>query len=177
MCRSFARSHTPWQLAFLIRSAVHARLGTLASLEEAARTRARAPGSRVMRCALQLIEERSQGTRSATEDAILAELLRSGGPMPVVNTKGAMGIPRDEPDFVWPAVRRNVECDGGHHEDAAQRADDAERDAAAATRGWQVLRVRACGYWRQPRRVVRSLLHFVDGGDVDLRTGTRTLRV
>lgn len=172
-----AEQMTQWQVAFVIGRAIYLRLATLEDFECAVAQRHGHIGNATLRRAVELTRAGSSGTRSATEDACLADLLRAGAPVPIVNVRGAMGLSRDEPDFVFPGPRHNIECDGGHHDQPGQASDDAARDADAAALGWNVLRFRARDYWRRRAFVVRELARFLRGGRVEMEPGSRTLVV
>ncbi len=172
-----AERMSPWQVAFVIHRAIYRGLASLDEFSTFAHARPRRRGNATLQLAIGLVRDGSVGTRSTTEDAALEGLIGAGIAPPIVNTRGAMGMPRDEPDFVFPTVRRNVECDGGHHDEPAQARDDRLRDAEAVDRGWGVLRFRARDYWRRRAFVTREVVRFVRGGPVELESGTRTLLV
>jgi hypothetical protein len=158
MCARAAQQLTKWQLAAVIREGVYLELVTLTDLICASELRAGAPGNATLRDAIQLVARGSAGTRGVTEDAVLDDLLRLGADEPIVNTRGSMGMHRDEPDFVWSDRRFNLELDGPHHDDPRQAADDALRDAEAFDRGWTVVRLRTRDYWRERRGAIRRIM-------------------
>jgi hypothetical protein len=174
---NFATRATPWQLAFIIGNAIYHDLCTLASLEELVIERARVPGNATLRAAVRLVRERSSGTRGVTEDVALSDLLAMGVPVPIVNTRGSMGLSRDEPDFAWVRSRRNIEIDGKHHDEEPQLSDDRLRDGEAAALGWSVLRIAARDFWRRRTYVVQQMLRFLAGDEVELVPGSRRLLV
>jgi len=106
------------------------------------------------------------------EDRLLRLLCAAGIPEPIVNTRGILGLARDEPDFVWLQQRLNVEVDGGHHDEPRQRMDDRERDAEIAEIGFLVGRVGARELWTRPRKVIRWIVAAMEGrpAPVDPRT-------
>lgn len=177
MCCQFARRHSAWQLAFVIQRCIYLRLVTLAALEKVAEVNARVPGNATVRDALALIRSNGVGTRGPCEDELLADLLDAGVETPTVNTRGCMGMTRDEPDFVWRAIRANVELDGRQHDEPRQAEDDRLRDAEAQRRDWRVLRVRARDYWRARPRVLHQILYFLHGGDPPRWPNSTTLRL
>ncbi len=177
MCCQFARNHSAWQLAFVIQRCIFLRLATLASLEGIADVNARSHGNATLRAAIDLVRSGSFGTRGQCEDDLLADMLAAGVDTPIVNTRGCMGMSRDEPDFVWRARRANVEMDGRQHDEPRQAEDDRLRDAEAVQRGWRVLRIRARDFWRARSRVLRHVLHFLDGGDPPRHPNSTTLRL
>lgn len=166
MCERLARTLTRWQLASVIARGIYERAVRLTDLERAAAVRARAPWITVLRAAIRLVRSGSVGTRGATEDRLLARLLLAGVRPPIVNTRGAMGLSRDEPDFYWREERLNVEVDGGQHDESAQAADDATRDAEVESMGIVVIRVRARDVWRRPNRVVAAVQAALQGDAV-----------
>lgn len=174
---SFALDHSPLQLAFVIGRALYEGLTTIEDLRSHAVARSHAPGNATLRAALALVESHSAGTRCRTEDEMHAEFVALGIEPDSVNARGALGLSRDEPDFVWQGYGCNVESDGGHHDEPAQAADDRIRDAEAAARGWRVLRVRARDFWSRRRWVMAKVQRFVLGDDVPMLPGTRVLRV
>lgn len=165
MCLQMARTHTKWQLAWVIRRGLHEKLVTTARLGRAVEARRHSPFVSVLRSATRLVDAHSTGTRSMSEDLFLASMLDQGAPEPIVNTRGAHGLTRDEPDFLWKHRRLNVEVDGRQHDEPAQAADDALRDAAVEALGWRVVRVRARDVWRRRARVVRAVMALMSGDD------------
>ncbi|MCW2921252.1 MAG: uncharacterized protein JWL76_1126 [Thermoleophilia bacterium] len=153
---SAASSHTPHQLASMIDRATYRRLLAVDDLRAAVVCTPR-PGVEHLREALRLVDIGSVGTRSRAEDQLLAALQRAGIAPDLVNVRGALGLPSDEPDFVWIDARLNVECDGGHHLMRRQREDDARRDAAAIRLGWQVDRYSARRVWGHVDEVVCAI--------------------
>lgn len=174
---SCSRRATSWQVAFMMQRGIYLDLCTLATLEEFVLDRAGVPGNATAQAAVRLVQRRSYGTRGVTEDAVLGDMLGAGVPVPVVNTRGIMGMSRDEADFVWLDTRRNLEVDGPHHDVEPQLSDDRARDAEALERGWSVLRVATGDFWRRRTYVMRQVLRFLAGTDVELVLGTRRLRV
>ena len=155
MCLRMAGTHTPWQLASAIDRGVHLGLVFLDELTAFVDARLGDRHVRTLRQAVALVLEGSCGTRGAAEDRLLGSIVAAGVRVPIVNTRGALGLNRDEPDFVWPDRRLNVEVDGRHHEREPQRTDDRLRDAQAAELGWSVARVPARTAYHRPGRVVR----------------------
>jgi very-short-patch-repair endonuclease len=72
-----------------------------------------------------------------------------------------MVYPGDEPDFVWPDLRLNVEVDGRHHLEPAQMAADEARDAIATDAGWRIIRVQSWLVWRRRAMVVRRIMREI----------------
>jgi hypothetical protein len=176
MCIRMARTMTKWQIASVIDRGVFERLVTICALEGALATRHRHPWTKRVGDAIALVHSGSVGTRSASEDLLLEGLLAAGVIEPVVNTRGSAGVVRDEPDFVWPGHRVNVEVDGWHHREPAQAADDAARDAAVAGVGIRVIRIRAVDVWKRRPYVVAQVLQALGGEAVELEPGSRYLR-
>ena len=177
MCRRLACDLTPWQLASVIDRGRHRGLVRVEDLVLAVERYSGHRGNATLRRAVELVLLGSVGTRSPSEDGLLADVLGAGIEEPLVNVRGCMGMSRDEPDFVWRGRMRNVEMDGRHHDREPQRSDDAARDRELAQRWWGVLRVPAWMYRRYRKVTVRRVLHFLDGGDVELAPGTRQLRL
>ena len=170
-----AAATTAWQLAFVINRAIHAGATSIDALRAAVDEHRGRRGIATVRDALELVVAGSFGTRCFTEDCYVDEFPRHGLPMPIVNVRGALGIPRDEPDFVWPELRVNVESDGGHHDQPGQWSDDQRRDEAAIALGWRVLRVRARDFHRRRSVVMRAVAAFVRGGQVPTEPDSRVL--
>jgi hypothetical protein len=166
MCLRMARSLTKWQLAHVIDRGIYERQVTLDLIQRALDTRRRAPWITVLRDAVELIRSGSVGTRSGSEDEFLSGVIQAGAGEPIVNTRGALGVPRDEPDFYWPHAMLNVEIDGRQHDEPAQAADDHERDMVALSLGIRVIRVRARDVRRHQRRVTGLVMRALSGGVV-----------
>jgi len=173
LCLQLARTVTPWQLAYIIGRSLYRRLVTLGELERAIGAHARNPWITVLRRAVALVASGSAGTRSSSEDVLLGSLLAGLAREPVVNTRGAMGLARDEPDFVWTDRKLNVEVDGRHHDDPHRAADDALRDEEARLLGYTVIRVPAADVWRRRRSVVDLVLRALAGEAVPIDPATR----
>ncbi|MCW2922688.1 MAG: hypothetical protein JWM98_92 [Thermoleophilia bacterium] len=143
-----ARVLTPYQLAFVLRECEYAHLTTLDEIEAELARRRGERGTRTLRRAIELRRQGSAGTRSRSEDHLLPGLTVRFG-VPLVNVRGAAGLPDYEPDFAWPDLRRIVELDGDHHvEDPLQRAADRARDDVLRAAGWTVVRVPHRDVWR-----------------------------
>lgn len=178
MCRQFAEDHTKWQTAFLIDRCAYRGLVTIERLERSVLDAGdHRRGMGVLREAIALVQSGSVGSRGRTEDDVIAGLEAAGVREPVVNTLGALGLSRDEPDLVWPSLMKNVEIDGGHHDDPRQATDDDLRDAEAEALGWRVLRIHWRDCRRRPALVIACIVRFLDGERVPLWNGTRRLMV
>lgn len=165
---------TPWQLAHVIDRGRYRRLVTLDELEAFLGSIAPAPGSAALARALALLRSRSVGTRAESEDRLLGDVLLRGVPEPLVNVRGACGLPHDEPDLFWRDVPLNVEVDGRHHDDEAQQADDRARDALVESRGIPVIRLPARWLWgHRRRRAVDVVVRAVGGETVRVDPVTR----
>lgn len=162
ICVRLASRLTPWQLAHVICRGRSLEILTIDALRHAVEVRAGARGNAVLRRAVELVVGGSVGTRSRTEDAVLADMLGAGVEEPLVNVRGAMELARDEPDLLWPQRGCNLEIDGGHHDDPVQAADDAARDRAARAAGWRVLRIRSRDYWHRRRATISAALRFLE---------------
>jgi very-short-patch-repair endonuclease len=126
-------------------------------LETDLRSRQRVVGAPRLRRAIELRRSGSAGTKSRSEDHLLPHVMARFGE-PLVNVRGAAGMPDYEPDMLWPTLRCIVEVDGRHHlDDPAIRAADLERDALLRAVGWIVVRVPWYRVWRDLSRVVREI--------------------
>ncbi|MCW2925199.1 MAG: hypothetical protein JWM98_2603 [Thermoleophilia bacterium] len=154
-CHQLGLTHTKFQVCAAIREAI--RMDQLDIVEFGVRIDGwnRAPGNGVARAARDMYLGGSAGTRSRTEDRCLDGLLRSRVvPEPIVNTRGAGGLPRLEPDMVWPSARLIVEIDGGEHDQPGSTERDATDDAAHRSLGWRVERIRGVDVWRRLPMIV-----------------------
>lgn len=114
-------------------------------------------GAPVLRRAVALRRSGSVGTRGRSEDQLLPYVTARRGE-PVVNVRGAAGIPDYEPDMLWRKAGCIVEVDGGHHvDDPAIRAADLERDRLLKADGWCVVRIRWRRVWRDLPGVLRDI--------------------
>jgi very-short-patch-repair endonuclease len=166
MCACMARTHSKWQVAHVIWRGMYERLVTLDELRAHVETMRRAAGAPVLRDAIDLVLSGSAGTRTRSEDRLLVALQDAGVSEPVVNTKGAAGLSRDEPDFLWLDPLVNVEVDGDQHQDPAQASDDARRDADIVALGGVVIRVPWRAVWRsRDRRVAVDTIREALRGD------------
>jgi very-short-patch-repair endonuclease len=154
LCLDLGRSVTPWALARIICDLRYHGFVDIKRLAGFIATRARHPGAGVVRQALVLIAGNSAGTRGKTEEELLRITREAGLEIPLVNVRGAVDVPNEEPDFVYRRYRLNVECDGGHHLEPAQAAQDALRDEQLAGLRWRVLRIWWRDVWRRPDAVV-----------------------
>jgi Transcriptional regulator, AbiEi antitoxin/Protein of unknown function (DUF559) len=99
----------------------------------------------VLEQALELHAGGSAGVKSRDEATFLSMLKNL--PEPLVNTK-LHGI---EVDFHWPESKLVVEIDGPGHQRPRTRAEDARRDAALRSKGYEVVRLSALPDARQAR--------------------------
>lgn len=157
LCLHLARSLSCHQLAFVIRALRYERRMTMGALDELLASCTRHAGARTLRAAIALVRSGSAGTRGATEDELLRLLHEAGLPAPLVNVRGAAGVPGDEPDFLFVDARLDVECDGDHHEAAEHARDDRERDQLMQQLGWRVLRIHWRDVWLDPDGVIRRI--------------------
>jgi hypothetical protein len=164
LCLELGRTMTEWQLAHVMTKLRHDRHATIEQIEELAERASRHAGVIVLRRAINLVRSGSVGTRGRTEDELLRLMIEAGFAVPTVNTRGIMGIPGDEPDFVFQGARLNVECDGGHHLEPHQAAQDEERDALAQALGWSVQRIWWEDVWRRPRAVIAAISRALEDG-------------
>lgn len=164
-CHQLGLTHTKFQVCAAIREAVRLDLLDLAEFGLRIDAWSRAPGNGVARAGRDLYVSGSAGTRSRTEDRCLDGLLRAGlVPEPIVNTRGAGGIPHVEPDLVWVAEGLIVEIDGGEHDQPGSAARDSGNDAAHRDRGWRVERVRGVDVWRRLPVVVDHVCRLLGAG-------------
>jgi very-short-patch-repair endonuclease len=152
-----ATRHDPWQLANLICELRYRRMLTVDRLEATIEAHAHAPGMVPLRHAVGLVRAGSVGTRGRTEDALRLLVEAAGVGEVLVNQRGAMGLPNDEPDFAIVGALLNVECDGGHHLEPEREVQDQARDDVAGARRWRVLRIWWEDVWNRPERVIATM--------------------
>lgn len=147
---------TAHQIPFVLGEAVHRRLLDHERLERRIIERCGSRGMAVVRRGWQLWLDGSAGTRSRTEDRLLAALPRHFLE-PLVNVRGATGIQGLECDFVWPHRRVVVEVDGSTHHRPHASEQDGQRDDALRREGWRVIRVPAGRVWHELPAVLDKL--------------------
>jgi hypothetical protein len=168
LCLDLAGRLTRWQLAHVIVELRYRRMMDVAALEQLARERAGHPWVATLRDAIALVRSNCAGTRTRSEDRLLELILDAGLPEPIVNTRGVMGLPNDEPDLVLMEALLNIECDGDQHLEPWQVELDDQRDAMVHRRGWRVLRIWWNDVWRRPRYVVGLIARMIDEGPLPI---------
>lgn len=153
---------TPYQLANMVGRAAYLHGLDRAAMSTISARRARAPGSAVVRTALALHASGSAGTKSWTEDRLLAAITSARLPIPAVNVRGITGLAGYEPDLAWLVPRLIVEVDGGGHELPGEREADAERDAWLEAHGWTVIRLESREVWRSLPQAVALVAEALD---------------
>lgn len=156
-CAGLGSTLTPHQVAHVLHEAAYRGELHVPQLSATLDAQLRVPGTGAVRRAIDLFVAGSVGTRSVTEDRLLAAILRLGLVEPLVNQRGATGVQGLECDFVWPHARLVVEVDGRGHERPGARAQDAGRDAALRAAGWRVMRIPADRVWRDLDAVVAGI--------------------
>jgi very-short-patch-repair endonuclease len=152
-----ARQMTPHQAANAIRELEYHCGLSLDEFESVLGSKPHVIGAPRLRRAMELRRLGSAGTKSRSEDRLLPHVVARFGE-PLVNVRGAAGIPDYEPDMVWPELRLIVEVDGRHHvDDPGIRAADAERDTLLRSVGWIVVRIPWYRVWRDLPRVLREI--------------------
>ncbi|MCW2924577.1 MAG: hypothetical protein JWM98_1981 [Thermoleophilia bacterium] len=157
LCADLARSLSSLQLAHVVDRSRYQELVTLEGIDALCEQWAGVPFVTVLREARDLVRGGSAGTRSVSEDILHQALLRAGIPPTHVNVRGILGVPSDEPDFVWLDRRLNVEVDGRQHDEPEQRALDGARDEVMRSLGIRVTRFRAADVRRRPGWVVQQI--------------------
>lgn len=154
---------TPHQIAAMLRMGVYERLFTLEEVEAHLGAAAGLPGVAVARRGLELRRAHSAGTRGRSEDRFLDGWLAGGGSEPLVNVRGAAGLPDHEPDFAWLVERVILEIDGEQHaNDPIQRAQDEARDRLLDQVGWRVLRMPWRRVWTDLPSVIVEVADELD---------------
>ena len=96
--------------------------------------------ARVLRDA---VDQVRVGADSRRETLLRLAFVRDGLPEPQLNVPliGTDGIPRHEPDFLWPQYRVCAEYEGRHHSDPEQVSRDIERARTVKGAGWVEVRL------------------------------------
>ncbi|MDN6303879.1 MAG: endonuclease domain-containing protein [Brachybacterium sp.] len=91
------------------------------------------------------LEQVRTGADSPPETLLRLAFVAAGLPEPALNVPliGADGVPRHEPDFLWPQYRVCAEYEGKHHNEAAQIERDIARARRVASAGWTEVRLSA----------------------------------
>ena len=153
----------PLQLAHVIWNAIYAELVDLRSLGARLDAMPRARGTAAVRAAVGLLAAGSCGTKSRSEDELIAIVRRAGLPEPVVNVLGSAGLPGGRLDFVWPDQGMVFELDGRHH--AAMpgiAASDRSVMQLLRSQGWTTLRAHYSKVWRDPMGTALRLATALD---------------
>jgi hypothetical protein len=150
------------QIAYILgRGEYLGQLSTASVLDELQRCAGRT-GTPAVRRALELRVDGSAGTRGCSEDRLLPNVTAAHGE-PLVNVRGAAGIPDYEPDFCWQGRRWIVEIDGGHHLDPDVRAIDQARDRLLTSAGWIVVRIWWKDVWMRLHEVLAHIARCFSG--------------
>lgn len=149
---------TEFQLTRLYHEAEFRYGVDLERVEERNRLRWRWPYSAVVRAAIEHRRSGSVGTRSATEDHLLAGIIRAQLPIPAICNPTATGVAGEECDMVWSSHRLVVEIDGTTvHGRRGDDERDLARDAALAKAGWRVVRFSSEDVWNGREEVVSQI--------------------
>ncbi len=149
---------TAHQVAAVIWKALYAEAVDLDRLAARSDAMRHVPFTAAAREGLRLVRSGSCGTKSRSEDEVLALIERLRIPEPLVNQLGATHLPGIRLDFVWPRQRVVLELDGRHH--AAMPGIEANDRAvfdALRTAGWTALRCHYSRIWSDPFGVARML--------------------
>ena len=128
---------TPHQLAYVIHQAAYWKRFNLAATRRAMKRASGRHNLGILERAIELHLSGSAGTRSAKEDAFLAQLPDARREAALVNVR-LHGL---EVDVHWPGSSVVVEVDGPGHRRPPTRSEDARRDALLAAAGYEVTRV------------------------------------
>lgn len=151
------RQLTTFQITYVLCEASFRGVLDLGGLERSLAARFGAPGTAVVRRAVELFRDGSAGTRSRSEDHLVEGLLRARLPEPMVNNRNAVDFGAIEPDLAWADAMLIVEVDGGGHDRPSGRKHDALRDRDLVSHGWYVHRVDARRVWAQRAKVVHEI--------------------
>lgn len=155
---------TEWQLTHVLWEAEFRHGLDLDELERVNGTRRGRRGCAVVRAAIGHRRAGSAGTRSTSEDHLLAGIVRAGVAAPLVCNPEATELRHIECDMVWPRERLVVEVDGttGHRR-SGQRARDAGCTEALERAGYRVLRVPTAELWADRDAVVARIERALHG--------------
>lgn len=156
-CLDLGQVLSPEQIANVIHEATFRRVLVVDELAVLLDQHPCRRGTAAVRQAVRLHRAGSVGTRSRTEDRLLERMKREGIVEPIVNTRGATGIPALEVDFAWPEHRLVVEVDGSGHLRPGDIRIDGERDRVLGIAGWRVVRVPAGRVWNDMSGVIRGI--------------------
>lgn len=173
-CVDLGQVLTPVQITNVIHEATFRQV---LDVDELANVLAQHPyrtGTAAVRQAVRLYRCGSAGTRSRTEDRLHERILCDDVAEPLVNMRGATGIPTLEVDFAWPSRRLVVEVDGSGHRRPGDLHMDRERDRLLTTAGWRVLRIPAQRVWHELGGVMRDIRNALTGPDVLPDVGARS---
>jgi predicted transcriptional regulator of viral defense system len=144
------------RLTRLVRKAQMERVANVRQIAEVVRGARGRPGSRRLAA---VIATGPAPTASTDEDVVLDLVLDAGFEHPDVNVALALdAATRYVPDLRWPAARLIVEIDSAWHDGRAERALDAERQAALEAAGERVLRTTREQAVLRPRQLVQRLV-------------------
>lgn len=149
-CIDLGSALSPHQLAAVVHEASFQDPSAVRDIEALLAERGPLRGVRTIRTALRLHSEGSAGTRSRSEDRLLAALIHARCAPDAVNVRGATGLPGVECDFVWFRSRVVVEIDGPGHDRPGARASDRAVDLELESHGWLVLRIPAQRAYSRP---------------------------
>ena len=111
-----------------------------------------------LRAVLSEWDEDVMRCRSESEILFLKEIVACGIDRPIVNGQIGLRAMSPEVDFHWPQHRFIVEIDSvAFHDNPLARKRDAERDAALAEAGWEVLRLRWTDVTEEALRSVQAV--------------------
>lgn len=157
-CLDLGRVLDQWQLAHVLWEAEFRYGLDLDELERRNEQRRGRRGCAVVRAALALRRAGSAGTRSASEDYLLAGIIRARLPIPDVCNPNATELSAFEFDLVWRAHRVVVELDGttGHRRAGRVQRDRSQTEALERA-GYVVLRITTEALWADRDAVVARI--------------------
>ena len=153
------RAPTDHDAIALLCELVGARRTTAARLAESLEARPRHSRRRLVTA---LLDDLAAGTHSVLEHGLLDRVLRPHGlPQPTSRQEPTVGRRGSEyRDTHFDGLRARLELDGGHHDGAPQKDDDADRDLQDVAGGLVVPRLRYGQVFRWPCRTARLLAAF-----------------
>jgi hypothetical protein len=117
-------------------------------------------GARKLKAILSDYRIGSTVTESELEERLLPLLRATGCPMPDtqvwIDPGDGQGMLRR--DFVWRALKLNVETDGGRHRTRLQMETDTRHDQRLIDAGWTVIRITWKQLHEEPERVIATIL-------------------
>jgi hypothetical protein len=162
-CRDLGRTLTPLQITFIIREFVRRNDFDITTFEQSVAIAGSFRGKPVISEAIDWYHRNSAGTRGPNEDELCRLIAGSDLPFPMVNARGATGIPDIEADFVWPRFGRVLELNDRRHLLPGAAEADAEKQRRLESAGWSVTFIPGWRVWCEPHHVLDEIRQLLTG--------------